>query len=58
MPIQLALFDLSVYTVELPREPALIKEKVVQSDAGKSEQLELSLEQPQNEQQWLTTLAA
>lgn len=58
MPIQLALFDLSIYTVELVREPPLMKEKVIQSDAGESEQLELPLIQPQNDQRQLTILAA
>jgi hypothetical protein len=60
MPIQLALFDLSVYTVQLPREPSLLKEKFVQSNTGEYEQLELPLfsEQPQSEQQQSVKLAA
>lgn len=60
MPIQLALFDLSIYTVQLPQEPSLLRKKVIQDDTDKYEQLELPLfhNQPQNEQRQLIKLAA
>jgi len=60
MLVQLALFDLSIHTVELPQEPLFFKEKVVQSDMGKYEQLELPLfpDQSQSEQQQPVKLAA